>query len=250
MTSTRAQTLHYKNLRQIFGKYIRTIGKDAHDCWLMSGNDKKLIAGHQFVLAACSPYFDSVFHDLNEAFAEKPDSQPKMILVMRGSAAKTLEKLVDFMYKGPDVLQEDSSDPGWKDLYALGQELEVCGLLESILEKRKTILTPMQVETVTLEAEKDCGTKGKWMDKAMKTLDQIRNGTKQKPATAREFVNEIFNNNIKYVMENGLLTGVVVCIVVLDGEVFQGVGSCNDEAREDAAISIITKYLKMKFPLD
>lgn len=155
---SRVQNHHYNNLRRIFGKYMRTLGKESHDIWLMSGVDHKKIAGtfhlsfhnkllathvhysgHQFVLGACSSYFDSIFNELNEAFAEESagTDKPKMILVMRGCSSKTLEKLIDFMYKGPDELRDDSEDKNWKNLYALGEEFEVHGLLESIVERRK-----------------------------------------------------------------------------------------------------------------
>lgn len=40
------QNQHYNNLRRIFGKYMRTLGKDTQDVWLMSGVDKKMIAGN------------------------------------------------------------------------------------------------------------------------------------------------------------------------------------------------------------
>lgn len=91
------------------------------------------------MLGACSSYFDSIFNELNEAFAEESTGtdKPKMILVMRGCSSKTLEKLIDFMYKGPDELRDDSEDKNWKNLYALGEEFEVHGLLESIVERRK-----------------------------------------------------------------------------------------------------------------
>lgn len=56
---------------------------------------------------------------------------------MSACSSKTLEKMIDFMYKGPDELHDDSEDKDWNDLYALGQEFEIYGLLESILEKRK-----------------------------------------------------------------------------------------------------------------
>lgn len=41
------------------------------------------------------------------------------------------------MYKGPDELRDDSEDKDWNELYALADECEIYGLLESILEKRK-----------------------------------------------------------------------------------------------------------------
>lgn len=97
-----------------------------------------LSTGHQFVLGALSPYFDSVFNEFHESeSAESGNVKPKMVLVMRGCTSKTLEKLIDFMYKGPDELRDDSEDKEWNELYGLAEECEIYGLLESILEKRK-----------------------------------------------------------------------------------------------------------------
>lgn len=69
------------------------------------------------------------------------NDKPKMVLVMRGCDSKTLQNLVNYMYKG-----ELGEEAEWDKLYALGEEFEVCGLLDSITEKRKLKKEPKKVE--------------------------------------------------------------------------------------------------------
>lgn len=53
--SAPTQMAHYKNLRQIFDKYMCTLGKGSEDVWLMSGVDKKMVAGKFFLGLSCYP---------------------------------------------------------------------------------------------------------------------------------------------------------------------------------------------------
>lgn len=96
-------------------------------------------------MGAVSPYFDTVFKEFNETFG--PDvvrpgnDKPKMVLVMRGCDSKTLENLINYMYKG-----ELGDEAEWDKLYALGEEFEVCGLLNNITEKQKLKKEPKKDE--------------------------------------------------------------------------------------------------------
>lgn len=82
-------------------------------------------------------------------------------------------------------------------------------------------------------------------------MDQIRNGTKEMPKTARKFLNDVFSDSIKFhPPERGFLLGKTYCTAEIDGLEFRGEGDTVDEARERAALQVLECYLHLKFPFD
>lgn len=85
----------------------------------------------------------------------------------------------------------------------------------------------------------------------LEIMVQIRNGSKEKPTTARKFLNDIFSNSIKFKpAQKGLLLEKTFCVVEIDGLEFTGDGNTVDEARETAALKVLHTYLNLKFPIN
>lgn len=81
-------------------------------------------------------------------------------------------------------------------------------------------------------------------------MSEIRNGTKDKPATARQVVNMICSNAVQYTSGRFLSLGRMCHYAEIDGIKFEGIGNSKDEAREAAALKLLHSYLNMKFPFD
>lgn len=93
-------------------------------------------------MGACSPYFDSVFNAFNETITQENHENKdklKMVLLIKECNHKTLQKMIDFVYKGPDALTHDIDDKNWEKLHEIGVEYEIYGLVETIMEKRKNL---------------------------------------------------------------------------------------------------------------
>lgn len=81
-------------------------------------------------------------------------------------------------------------------------------------------------------------------------IEQIKNGSKENPTTARKLLNDIFSNAIKYIKHKGPIDGKTYCTATVGSAEFSGEGENIEDAREAAAIQVLNSYLNIKYPLE
>ena len=123
------------HITDTFGKLLKD--KNFSDVTLVCGNGNQ-IEGHKVVLAASSPFFESLLGR---------NAHPHPVIYMRGVKSDNLEAILDFVYCGEaNILQENL-----EAFLLLAEELQIKGFLESTEESQPfgKLNFPMKPETKT-----------------------------------------------------------------------------------------------------
>ena len=99
---------------------------------------------HKVILAACSPFFDSLFSTLDLT----PNStNPHPVVFLRGVKASDMERVLDFVYRGEvNVAQEELNSflavaedlkiKGWRNIMVSSNKIEQSNIVQYIFDHK------------------------------------------------------------------------------------------------------------------
>lgn len=103
--SSMLEQFYLNNCRRIVEKFTKMTS--SCDVTLM-GEDGTCVKCHQFVLSACSPFFDRTFINLNKAKQSSDVEKTELVILLATYKSKNVQRMVDYIYYGK--LSDDPSE--------------------------------------------------------------------------------------------------------------------------------------------